>query len=61
MTDKRTPPPAITPPPLPRWGRVAGIGKVRILDYKGDGYWWVLDSRDERRLVHRDRITFTKR
>ena len=35
------------------------IGRVRVLAYKGDGYFEVLDRHDNRRLVHRNRLTFT--
>lgn len=50
-----------TPRTLPRWGRVAGIGRVRILSYEGDGKWLVLDNKDTRRFVDKSRLTFTKR
>jgi hypothetical protein len=50
-----------TPRALPRWGRVAGLGRVRILSYEGSGRWMVLDSKDTRRLVDKSRLTFTKR
>lgn len=46
--------------PLPRWARLPGIGRVRVLEYAGDGRFRVLDKRDEVRLVHRDRLTFTR-
>ena len=46
---------------LPRYGVIKGIGKVRILSYEGNGYFTVLDCRDVRRFVPRERITFTKR
>lgn len=46
---------------LPRWGRVKGLGRVRVLEYIGDGRFIVLDSRDQRWVRHRDLITFTKR
>lgn len=47
--------------PLPRWGVVPGIGKVRILEYAGNGKWVVLDNKDTRRFVDKSRLTFTKR
>lgn len=46
---------------LPRWARLPGIGRVQVLSYEGNGRFTVLDRRDVRRLVHRDRLTFTKR
>lgn len=47
--------------PLPLKGYVRGIGKVRILRYAGNDRFYVLDPKDEVRLLHRDRIIFTKR
>jgi len=46
---------------LPRWAVLPGIGRVRVLEYVGNGRFVVLDNTDEKRLVHRDRLTFTKR
>lgn len=43
-----------------RQGYAKNIGTVRVLYYHGDGYFMVLDRKDERRLLHRDRIIFTK-
>lgn len=48
-------------PSLPRWGRVAGLGRVRILEYLGNDRFLVLDSRDRRWVRHRKLIIFTKR
>jgi len=50
-----------TPRPIPRWGVVAGLGKVRVLSYEGNGRWMVLDNKDTRRFVDKSRLTFTKR
>lgn len=46
---------------LPKFGVVKGIGKCKVLDYRGNGYFTLLDNKDHRRHVHRDRITFTNR
>ena len=43
---------------LPSHAYLPKIGRVRVLAYKGDGYFEVLDGRDNRRLVHRNRLTF---
>lgn len=45
---------------LPRWAVLRGIGRCRVLSYEGKGYFMLLDCRDARRFVHRDRLTFTK-
>lgn len=34
--------------------------RVRVLSYDHDGLFWCLDSRDERRLLHRDELVFVK-
>lgn len=49
------------PGSIPRYARLPGIGRVRVLEYVGDGRFRVLDSTDSVRLVHRDRLTFTRR
>lgn len=46
---------------LPVWARLPGIGRVRVLDYAGDGRFRVLDRTDTVRLVPRERLTFTKK
>lgn len=43
---------------MPVSGIVPGIGRVRIIAYIGDGYFRVVDSRDNTRLLHRMRLTF---
>lgn len=48
-------------PSLPRWGRVSGLGRVRILEYLGNDRFLVLDNRDRRWVRHRKLIMFTKR
>lgn len=45
--------------PTPKQGYVAGLGKVQVLSYHGNGYWLVLTNRDQRYLKHRNAITFT--
>ena len=44
----------------PTWAYLKGVGRVRVLYYMGEGFWSVLDRKDERRIVHRDRLTFLK-
>jgi hypothetical protein len=41
-------------------GFIPGKGRVRILQYEGNGYFTVLTKRDERLFVPRHRIIFTK-
>lgn len=43
---------------LPRWGYVKGLGRVRVLEYLGDGRFIVLDKRDTRWVRRREQITF---
>lgn len=45
---------------LPKRALLPGIGHVQVLGYHRNGYFHVLDGRDERRYVHRDRLTFLK-
>lgn len=45
---------------IPKKAHLPGIGHVRVLDYHGEGRFMVLDKRDTKRLVHRDRLTFLK-
>lgn len=45
---------------FPKYARWEGIGRVRILEYLGDGYFRVLDKDDRKRRVHRDTLVFTK-
>lgn len=47
-------------PKLPRRAILKNIGVVRIISYSanGGGYFYVLDSQDEMRLVRRERLTF---
>lgn len=44
---------------LPSEGVIRGIGKVRVLGQHSKDHFMVLDNRDVRRMVHRDRLTFT--
>ncbi len=50
----------VTTAPLPRWAILPGVGRVRVLSYDGNGMFTVLDSRDTRRFVHRDRLIFRR-
>lgn len=43
---------------IPKKAHLPGIGHVQVLDYAGKGYFNVLDKRDTRRYVHRDRLKF---
>lgn len=45
---------------LPTSGYLPGKGRVRVLSYEGNGMFFVLTNRDERVLVHRDRLKFTR-
>jgi len=45
---------------FPTHAVIKGIGRVRVTDYHGRGYFSVLDNRDTQRFVHRDRLTFVK-
>lgn len=42
---------------IPRYARYAGR-KVRVLRYLQNGLFQVLDTRDNRHIVHRDRLRF---
>lgn len=44
---------------LPSEGVIRGLGKVRVLGQHKKDHFMVMDSRDTKRLVHRDRVTFT--
>ena len=44
---------------MPSIAYLPKIGRVRVLTYKGEGYFEVLDRHDNRRLVRRNRLTFT--
>lgn len=37
---------------------IENIGQVRISGYHGNGYFHVVDAQDNKRFVHRDRLTF---
>lgn len=50
----------VPPKPLPKKAYLKNIGVVQILGYHRDGYFHVLDNRDTRRLVHRQRLSFRK-
>lgn len=45
---------------FPAHAYLPGVGRVQVLYYDGEGYFRVLDNRDLTRLVHRDRLTFTR-
>lgn len=45
---------------IPKRGYIKGIGQVRVMHYHGNGHFMVLDRSDTKRLVHRDKITFSK-
>lgn len=49
-----------TPAKLPTHAILGTIGKVRIKSYDRNGYFHVVDNRDNKRYVHRDRLTFIK-
>lgn len=44
---------------IPSEGVIRGLGKVRVLSQHSKDSFMVLDSRDTRRLVNRNRLTFT--
>lgn len=43
---------------IPKRAHLPGIGHVRVLDYHGNGNFMVLDRKDTKRFVHRDRLRF---
>lgn len=45
---------------IPRRAYLPKVGKVRVLEYVGQGRFTVIDSRDTIRLVPRDRLRFCK-
>lgn len=45
---------------LPTHAVMGSIGKVRIKDYAGHGYFNVIDVKDTKRFVHRRNLTFLK-
>lgn len=45
---------------IPKKAHLPGIGHVQVMNYEGKGYFTVLDKKDTRRYVHRDRLTFLK-
>lgn len=49
-----------TPPKLPTYAIFGTVGKVRVVAYDRDGRFFVVDSKDERRYVHRDKLRFLK-
>lgn len=46
------------PAKLPTHAILGTIGKVRVSSYAGNGYFHVVDNRDTKRFVHRDRLKF---
>lgn len=48
------------PAELPKKAYIKNLGMVRVIGYHRDGYFHVVDRNDERRLVHRDRLSFRK-
>ena len=46
---------------LPRYAHLKGIGKCRVLEYRGNGNFRVLDRNDDERLVHRNQMQFLKK
>lgn len=44
----------------PRYAIFGNIGKVRVLEYIGDGKFWVLDKHDDKRIAHRNQLQFLK-
>lgn len=45
---------------MPSTAYLPKIGRVLVLAYKGDDYFEVLDRKDNRRLVKRERLVFTR-
>lgn len=45
---------------LPTHAYLPNIGRVRVLSYVAPDRFRVLDRTDTTRLVHRDRLTFTR-
>lgn len=45
---------------IPTHAMFGGSGRVRVLDYHGNGYFNVLTRDDRRVLAHRDNLTFVK-
>lgn len=45
---------------MPTHAHLPRIGRVRVLEYWGNGYFFVLDQRDVRRFVHRRRLLFER-
>jgi len=46
------------PAKIPTHAILGKLGKVRVVSYDRNGYFHVVDNRDERRYVHRDRLKF---
>lgn len=46
-------------PHVPRYARYQGH-RMRVLYYRGNGYFVLLGPHDERHDVHRNRLTFLK-
>jgi hypothetical protein len=46
---------------FPKYARLANVGRVRVLEYIGEGVFRVLDKSDQKRRVHRDQLVFLKR
>lgn len=45
---------------LPPYGRVPGIGRVKVVGQRSKDLFEVIDSKDMRRLVPRERLMFVK-
>lgn len=45
----------------PNYAILPGRGRVRIMHYEGNGYFYVLTNKDERVTTHRSRLTFIKK
>lgn len=43
---------------LPTYAIIPNIGRCRVLSVDSNGYFTLIDPKDERRLVHRDRLIF---
>lgn len=46
------------PAKLPTHAIFGTVGKVRVKDYAGNGFFNVVDGRDVKRFVHRRNLTF---
>lgn len=48
------------PAKIPTHAILGSVGKVRVESYDKNGYFHVIDNRDNRRYVHRSRLRFLK-